>query len=219
MLNLPQKLFLLSIEDAIGKLIMTPSIRYGLAGGRLIDLTLLGKVGVVLDDAHSRKGLMILDSTFTGDEILDRELAKIQAHGKEGKITSLVNALGWKTFRKQVADSLVQQGAITREAKCYRWVIPYGGGLPKQSSVKYWLKGQLRGCVLAGEPPDVSDVSLLGLLRACHLLNLVFTKDERKWAANQVEILSSSGIYSERQARTVEAILEAVEEFSYTKGR
>jgi golgi phosphoprotein 3 len=71
----------------------------------------------------------------------------------------------------------------------HKGVIPYSVYPQQNASAKYWIKHQLRAVVMANEKAETRTLILLSLLKACRLLNLVFTKDERKAAANQIDEL------------------------------
>jgi hypothetical protein len=62
MINLAQTFFLLAIDDDDGKLVPTTSLRYGLIGAVLIELALLGKVGLDEVEAplRARKAVQVL---------------------------------------------------------------------------------------------------------------------------------------------------------------
>jgi hypothetical protein len=67
----------------------------------------------------------------------------------------------------------------------------------EDASAKYWVKQHLRGIILAGEKGETSDVALLSLLKACQLLRLVFTHDERKSASKKVDVLVQGEIFGD----------------------
>jgi hypothetical protein len=210
MLNLPQILFLLAIDDDRGMVIAAPSLRYGLKAAVLADLTLLEKIGL---DEH--KKLRVLDGDLIGDEILDKELGKICASRYPRKISSWMYGLGQKKLRKQIADSLISNGILIPDGKAFQWVIPYAADPQREASAKYWIKTQLRDMLLAGAKPEPWMVTSLSVLRACRLLNLIFTKDERKAASKKVETLVRSGIFKEPIAQELEDITSATAEAAF----
>ena len=177
----------------------------------LVELALNGKV--CLDDG---KKLLVLDSDPIGDEILDVELGKILKSGRPKKITSWVNALGQKTLRRQIGASLVTKGVIVKAGIQFRWVIPSSIFPQQNASAKYWIKQRLRGIILASETAEPRLIALLNLLHACRLLNLVFTKDERRAASRQVEKLVKVNFFGEPLAQYLAEIELAVREFALT---
>jgi hypothetical protein len=204
-LNLPQSLFLLALDDYSGKLIPGTSLRFGLIGAVLVELALNGKVGLA-----SGSKLQVLDSSPTGDEILDAELTRITKLAQPQKISSWVNSLGQKKLRKRITETLVAMDVLERDGTQYRGVIPNGIFPHENGSAKYWVKQNLRGIVLAAEPSEPRMLALLNLLHACQLLGLVFTKDERKEASRQLEKLTQLEPSNTNGAKTVEEIKAAV---------
>ena len=170
MLNLPQMLILLSIDDDKGSILPIVPLRYGLKAAVLADLTLIGKIKI-----DEQRKLWVIDSTRFGDEILEDELGIICASGQPRKISSWMHALGYKKLRKQISDSLVQNDILIVEKTGFQWVIPFSATPEYQASAKYWVKKQLREIVLASETPEPRLLALLVVLRDCRLLNLIFT--------------------------------------------
>jgi Trp operon repressor len=64
----------------------------------------------------------------------------------------------------------------------------------------------LRSVVLAGDKSQPDIVVLLSLLKACSLLNLVFTRDERKSAGKRVDALVKGEVFGDVVAKTIEEI-------------
>ena len=60
--------------------------------------------------------------------------------------------------------------------------------------------------MLGGDKPEPHTIALLSLLRACQLLDLVFTKDERKAAGQKIDALASVDLFGEAVAETVAAV-------------
>jgi hypothetical protein len=192
-LNLPEKLFILSVEDDQGQVTASikKTLRFGLAGALLADLALANKIH--LEDER----LALTDPTPTGDNLFDEVLAAIAAGGKARKLSRWVNTLGDKQIVKQVAERLAGRNVIRIEKKRYSWIIPYELYPQVNASTKFWVKQHLRGVVLAEEKAAAADIALLSLLNACRLLRLVFTRDERKAASKKVDQLVEGESFGE----------------------
>ncbi|HEX9028997.1 MAG TPA: GPP34 family phosphoprotein, partial [Anaerolineales bacterium] len=202
MLTLIEELFLLSIDDHKG--IITPyvssSLRYGLAGGLLAELALRERVTL-----HDKR-LSPVNDVSTGDQLFDEVLARISREDRTHKATYWVNAIASKKLSKQVAAQLAQKNILRIEEKRYLWVIPYEAYPQVDASAKYWVKQRLRSVVLAGEKPEPQTVLLLSLLKACRMLDLVFTRDEQKAARKKVDFLVKGEAYGRIVAQTIEEI-------------
>ena len=206
MLTLFEKLFLLSIDDVKGttaKGIYGP-LYFGLPGAILADLTLQGRL------TGEDRYIVVAKETPTNDDLLDEILAKLAKAKKPHKASHWVRAMGSNDLPTQIANGLTVKNILKSEEKHYFWVIPYAAFTQMDASAKYWVKEQLRAVVLANRKPELEDVVLLRLLKACSLLNLVFTKDERKAANERVDLLSGEDIYGESVAAVLDSIDLAV---------
>lgn len=204
-LIIPEKLFILMIDDDEGAVATSvkTTLRYGLADALLVELALANKIQ--LEDGR----LALADPAPTGDTWFDEILAMIAAENKPRKLSHWVQAVGSKPTIKQVASRLAERNVIVIEKKRYLWVIPYEVFPQVDASAKYWVKQHLRGIVLAGEQADASDIALLSLLKACRLLRLVFTRDERKSADKKVDALVKGEVFGEALAKLLAEIQAA----------
>jgi Golgi phosphoprotein 3 len=202
MLTLGEELLILSIED--GKGALTPftsdTLRYGLAGAILADLALQEKVTL------EKSRLALVDLTSTGDAILDEVIAALAKESKPRKVIHWINSMGSKKITRRIISQLTNKGVLRSEEHRYSWVIPYEENPLMNASAKYWLKMQLRTIVLAGKEPELRMVLLLSLLRACRLLNLVFTRDERLEVGRQVGELVKGETIGEAVAYVIKKI-------------
>ncbi len=172
-LNIPEKLFVLAIEDDRGKISTNAqsTLPYGLAGAFLAELALAHKI--YLDD--NRLGLV--DATPTGDGLSDEILANMGAEEKHRRISHWIDVIGRKRTVRRVAERLAQHGVIRIEKKHFLWVIPYEVYPGVDASAKFSVKQHLRAVVFAGEQAVPQDIALLSLLKACGFLRFLFTQD------------------------------------------
>lgn len=202
MLSLPEKLFILAIDDDQGAITASVKnkLRYGLAGAILSELAILGKI--VSEEGRIR----VADATPTGDPLCDHALTRIAAMKKPPKMERLVNDLAKEPLFKQTAERLAERNIITIEKKNFAWISPSVVYPQVDGSTKYWLKARLRAIILAGEKPEAKDIALFSLLTACQLLRLVFTRDERQSARKQVNALVLGEAYGEALANLLSDI-------------
>lgn len=202
MFTITEEFFLLCIDDNKGKVISAVSdgLHLGLAGALLADLALHGKISV------AEKKLAILDPSPVGDPILDAGLAIITSEKRTRKLDFWLQKLGNKKLASQVVERLVEKNVIRVEKKRYLWVIPYEVFPQVDASAKYWVKHHLRSATLAGGEVTPGIVTLLSLLKACQLLNLVFTRDEQKAAERKVTKLVNGEVIGKALAETIAEI-------------
>ena len=141
--------------------------------------------------------IVVVDQSPTGLPILDQVLKLIVESVKPRKINRWIAQIPAEDLPKQIAGSLVDKKILRMEEKKFLWVIPYETYHEQDASAKYWIKTHLRAVVLAGEKAGEQDIVLLSLLKACDLLNLVFTRDERKSARSHIDQLASQTVFGE----------------------
>ena len=213
MLSLPEKLFILSIDDDQGAIAASVKnkLRYGLAGAILSELAIMGKI--VTEEGCIR----VADTAPTGVMLCDNALSLIAAMKKPHKIGRLVNDLAKEPLFKQTAKRLAERNIITIEKKKFSWISPSVVYPQVDGSTKYWLKAKLRAIVLASEKPEAQDIALLSLLTACQLLRLVFTRDECQAARKRVDALVLGEAYGEALANLLSDIDHAAGEAAEEK--
>ncbi len=202
MLNLAEELFLLALDDDEGWITASAqnTLRYGLAAALLADLALRGKIVI------EERRIKLLEATPTGDELLDWVLQRLSTAEKSFKVKHWINALGFRKLPRQVADRLVACGVLIEEDRRYAATVPYPA--PDQSDIpaKYWIKQSLRSAVLTVGRPEQRSIVLLSLMQGCRLLNLIFTKDERKAAGRRVQELVEGESFGEAVSQTLRDI-------------
>ncbi len=202
MLALTEKLLLLSIEDDAGEVIpfASEALRFGLAGAILAELSLLGKVTV------QDKELILTEESLTGEELLDEVLILISDEEAPQKVTYWIRVLSTKKLKKKVIARLAAKNVIAFEEKHFAWVPPSAEGTPPGGSAKYGLKLHLRAVILAGEEPQPTDLILLSLLKACRMLDLVFTRDELKAARKKVDERVKTEVFGKAVTKAIAAL-------------
>ena len=210
MLTLFEELFLLALHEEKGAVIPAVASRlgYGLAGAVIAELALLGKVRV-----GENRRLELLEENHTGDEILDKALDQIRESENIRKVTFWIRAFSDrpKQFNQHLAERLVNKGVLTQEDNHFGSVIPFVSAPEQKASARYWIKSRLRALVFTLEEPDLRGLALLGLVHACGLSFLVFTKDERKMAGKRVYELMIGKALSDPLAQVIEEIDAALE--------
>jgi hypothetical protein len=185
MLNLIDQLFLLSIDEENGTVVpsVVMPLGYGLSGAMLVELVIQGRAKV-----KDRQRLIVTDLSPFGDELLDEALEQIKESEQPRKLTYWVKHFNAepKKMRHRMVDRLIAKGVLTQEEMHLSWVVPYGDAPAQSASAKYLLKNRLRSLQLTNQEPELQDLALLSLAKACNVLKLIFTIDERKWARHRI---------------------------------
>ena len=207
MLTLPEELYLLALHEVKGRVTHSIAIGlyFGLGAALLSELVLLGKVRL---DEH--KKVLVVDAMPTGDDVVDSGLEKIRASEHPRKAAHWVQELSSiHKLDKRMAHKLVEKGILYKEEKRYLGVVPYEAYPEHDATAKYWIKYHLRAVALTGGKPEAHTVALLSLVKACEMLDLVFTRDEMKLARKKIERLIENEVIAQEVYETLNAIMDA----------
>jgi len=185
MLTIYEQLFLLSIHEEKGHMIPSvgDSLGYGLSGAILSEIALLNKIKI--EDNHR---LTVIDPTPIGEGVIDNALIEIIASKNIRKISYWVKVLNDKPKRLHeiLGESLEKKGIVSRDDSKLNWIIPNPEFPETSASAKFMLKEHLRKIIFAGGEPNLRELSLLSLVKASGIMDLVFIKDERRIARQKI---------------------------------
>jgi golgi phosphoprotein 3 len=209
MLTQPEELLLLTIHQDRGTFIgpATERLKFGLVGAILIELALRGKI-----QSDQNQRLSLLDGEPTGDGLTDEVLAVMKASEKARKAGFWINNLAPKTekYRKKITGCLIEKGLITQEEDHFAWVVPSPYHPEVKASTKTVINRRMRDIVLAQEAGHPGELAFLSLVRACSLLDLIFLKDERRFASNRINELVVRSAMTDPLSQTIQEIETAI---------
>ncbi len=207
MLTLAEELFLICLDEDQGGIVdcAAPSLRAGLPGALLAELVLCGKIRL-----DSKERVLVPDGEAPEeDENLNTTLAEIRQSDRPRKLQHWIQA--WvgdhKKIRKALISSLVQKGVLHPGENGYYQEPGEAGLVIRPATPKYAIKLRLRACVFTGQPADRQSITLLGLLRASRLLDLVFTRDEIEGARRRIRLL----VISQADVQAARTALQRIE--------
>jgi hypothetical protein len=209
MLTLPEELLLLTIHQEKGTYIgwAADHLNIGLAGAVLAQLALHGKIQI---DANHR--VSVIHDEPVGDELADETLKLIKESEKNRKIGYWINTLAGKgeKYRKHIIESLEAKGVLTQEEDHLVWVVPAPFHTEGSAPMKYWLKHRLRAIVLADFETNPAEAAFLSLVRACNMLDLLFLKDERRYASTAIYELQVRSAMTDPICQAVQEIVSTI---------
>ena len=170
-----EDLLLLLYNDESGKPITgNPGLDYSLAGAVLIELTQLGKVDIAVAGDQVRVGrLKVLDTSSTGDAILDERLALLA--GKSGqRPKNLIGKLS-KGLRNQVLARLAERGVLEAKKDRVLGLFPVTRWPAKDARHEAGVRTALGGVLKVGTQPDQRAAALIALLSAADAVPKVIT--------------------------------------------
>lgn len=180
-----EDLLLLLYDDESGKPIAgNPGLDYALAGAVVIELTLLGKVDVAGDGDTVKPGrLKVLDTTPTGDAVLDERLA-ILAQKAGAKPKDLMGKLS-KKLRDQLLVRLAERGVLEADKGKVLGLFPVTRWPAKDAQHEAEVRTALGNVLRLGAEPDERTGALIALLNALNVVPKVVTDAVDKKALKQ----------------------------------
>ncbi|TDU91648.1 Golgi phosphoprotein 3 GPP34 [Kribbella voronezhensis] len=170
-----EDLLLLLYNDESGKPITgNPGLDYSLAGAVLIELTLLGRVDIAVAGEDVKEGrLKVLDTSSTGDAILDERLAML-AEKSGQKPKNLMSKLS-KKLRDQVLARLVERGVLEADKGRVLGLFPVTRWPAKDARHEAEVRTALESVLKLGTQPDERTAALIALLNALNVVPKVIT--------------------------------------------
>jgi hypothetical protein len=208
MLNLGEELMLLALHDKKGTVLSSASmsLKYGLSGAVLMELVLRGKLRA------DKKNLVIVDAALTGDDILDEALTKIKQSKRDRNIKYWVGKLsrGIKDFKGRLLDRLIGKGILRKEKRRILGAIPSRRYPMKDTKAEQEVRNRIRAVILGGANLDPRIVMLISLVRACGLVNEIFSREERKLAGKRLKEITKKELIGKVVSDMVAEIMAAI---------
>ena len=188
MLGFVEEIVLLQLDDAGGRLVELPSSAGDIvvAGAALMDLALRNRIDTDLER------LIVVDTTPTGDPILDDVLPRIAAAKRQLTTAMAIERLSANAekYRQTALEHLKAQGILREVEGRFLWVFHTRRYPVIDDREQREVKARLRQLVLTDEIPDPRDAALIALIEACGLLNLLLSTDEMRRTRDRVEQLA-----------------------------
>jgi Golgi phosphoprotein 3 len=208
MLTLSEKLLLIGLHDDKGSVVFSAStaLPYGLAGALLLELFLAKRLD------FSGKNVRVVSSQPFNNELLDEVLGLISSSGKvrDAKYWLKTIHAKVKNIQQRLAEQLVTKKVLASEAHSFLWVFNYKRYPTINSKPEQDVRSEIKQIALRGNKADSENAALLGLVKACELVNEVFDKSERSRAKKRIDDLSKDQSISKIVAQVVEEIQVAI---------
>ena len=172
-LTVPQAFALLLVEPDGRRAVAGQTFDSGLAGAVLADLALRGVVSL------RGKDVQVVDSTATGDPVLDGVVGVIGAEGAPHKATWWVSKLGRRPLRYDVLGGLVASGLLTEEQRKTLGIFPSVAYPESDGGPESLLRAAIADVLAARSAPTPFTAAVIGLLDATGSLRKQFGKVDR----------------------------------------
>ncbi|GAA4894843.1 Golgi phosphoprotein 3 GPP34 [Stackebrandtia albiflava] len=202
MVILAEELLLLAYRDDTGRN-QVSHLELGLAGALLLELAVAERIDVV------DKRVTVVDSTPTGDPLLDDALARIGAD-RPRKAQFWVQKLS-KRIVATVLDRLVARGTLRHHPDRVLGLFPFQRYLPVPGDrVESDARDRLAHVVATGMARDAHDAGLASLVYALQMERKVFPDRRRKEVRAALKAAGDGAWASQATRQAVEAAQAAV---------
>ncbi len=183
-LRFVEEIILLLLEDEGGRFVRVPtwSMNYALAGAVLMDLALEDRIDTDL------KSLVLIDSTPTGDGLLDPTLAEIAASEKHDT-RHWVERIAERAEELQegALARLVDHGILERHDERHLWVFRSRRYPSVDGTAEREVKLRIMEVLFSDEIPDPRDIVIICLADACGIFNELLSRREIERASDRIE--------------------------------
>lgn len=207
-LLLHEELMLLALRDHKGTL-ATDNVEYVIAGAVLAELLLVGKIAVEEED---KKVVKVLETTPTGNAVVDEALGKIRKARRPASIQDWVSRLAEiRKLKDKVASGLCEKGILRAgEDKVLflftRKVYPEVDPGPEEAIIDRLYKAIFER---DGEESPRT-VILLSLARQAELLKITFGKDKVNEKQDRIDRLTQGDVAGSATGEAIAAIQAAL---------
>lgn len=180
----------------------------GLAGAFLMDFFLKGKISI------EKKRVKVIDSSTTGDEILDEIFDILKTSKKVRKVMDWIEKLArkHKTYSQAFYKRLEEQGILTIEEKKILEIFSTHRFYLQRPEVKTILLEQIENTIMHNMKPGADLVCLLSLLKVSNLIKVYIAKHYRKLAKSKIDELIQSEILDESTREMILVIIKSVQD-------
>ncbi len=203
MLRFAEEVTLLLLNDDDGRFarISDSSFNYALAGGVLMDLALADRIDTDLEN------LILIDSTPTGDSLLDETLAEIAAdEGHDARYWVERTALRGSQLREDVLSRLVEKGILEQVDDRFMWVFKSRRYPTIDGEAQREVKLRIMGVLFSDEIPDPRDIVIINLADACGIFRSILSSEEVERVTPRIEQVKRLDLIGQAMTQAIQDI-------------
>lgn len=202
MLTFAEEVMLLVLDDETGALAPVNAyvLNLTLSGAVLMDLALRSKFETAEDV------LKVVDSEPTGEDILDRYLARIAGSEEIRDPRSWVEeiAVEGDWIREKALEMLVDKGILKVVDKKILWVFETRRYPMADNREEREVKLRLLDVLLSDKTPEPRDVVLICLADACSIFPLILSERELEYARERIDAVRQMNLIGQAVSQAVE---------------
>ena len=214
MLTFYEEIMVLLLHDENGTFLPVSehTLNRALTGAVLMDLAFANRI-----DTDPER-LVVIDSSPTGDALLDRTLARIAGEESAANGRAWIETLSAEeasaeqagTIRAAALDKLVRRGVLERREEKFLWVFRSRRYPTIDGKVEQEAKKRIADVLFSDEIPDPRDVALICLVDSCNILHTIFSKREIDRAEPRIEQLRKMDLIGREMAGAIADIERAI---------
>ena len=208
MLTFTEEILLLMLDDdGLFLPIRGGAVEHILVGAVLMDLAFANRI-----DTDPEK-LQVLDSTPTGNPLLDGALEHIAGAGETMNTKAWVEVLAREhaaDIRQRAMDSLIERGILEAKDEKFLWVFHSRRYPTIDGRVQRGVKLRMEDVLLSDDMPDPRDVALVCLVDACDILDDIFSEREMERVRPRVEQLRVMDLIGREVGSVIAEIEESI---------
>ena len=214
MLTFYEEIMVLLLHDENGTFLPVSehTLNRALTGAVLMDLAFANRI-----DTDPER-LVVIDSSPTGDALLDRTLARIASEESAANGRAWIETLSAEeasaeqagTIRAAALDKLVKRGVLERREEKFLWVFRSRRYPTIDGKVEQEAKKRIADVLFSDEIPDPRDVALICLVDSCNILHTIFSKREIDRAEPRIEQLRKMDLIGREMAGAIADIERAI---------
>ena len=214
MLTFYEEIMVLLLHDENGTFLPVSehTLNRALTGAVLMDLAFANRI-----DTDPER-LVVIDSSPTGDPLLDRTLARIAGEESAANGRAWIETLSAEeasakqagTIRAAALDKLVERGVLERREEKFLWVFRSRRYPTIDGKVEREVKKRIADVLFSDEIPDPRDVALICLVDSCNILRTIFSKREIDRAEPRIEQLRKMDLIGREMAGAIADIERAI---------
>jgi len=187
MLPLYEELMLLALDEKKGTVIGSSSMAlpYGLTAAVILELLYKGKIICEMNK------IILIDKIATSEEILDEAINIIARSNKIREIKYWIEKLAnrIKNLNNRILKNLVNKGILKKEKHKFLF-IPYNRYPENNPNPEQNIREKIQHILIFEQTPDERLLSLISLIKACELLNVIISKEKRKIVRKRIKKLT-----------------------------
>ena len=214
MLTFYEEIMVLLLHDENGTFLPVSehTLNRALTGAVLMDLAFANRIDT------DPEQLMVIDSTPTGDALLDRTLARIAGEQAAADSRAWIETLSADeasadqaaTIRAIALAKLVERGVLERREEKFLWVFRSRRYPTIDGKVEQEAKKRIADVLFTEEIPDPRDVALICLVDSCNILQTIFSRREIDRVGSRIDQLRKMDLIGREMAGAIADIERAI---------